>query len=62
MIRRVRDAYGAQRLMWASDCPYQVQGEHRYEPSIALVRDRLDFLSDEEANGDSSRNRGKTIL
>ncbi len=45
MIRQVRDAYGADRLMWASDCPYQVQGEHQYAPSIALVRDRLDFLS-----------------
>lgn len=45
MIRRVVDAFGADRLMWASDCPYQVQGKHRYEPSIALIRDRLDFLS-----------------
>ena len=31
--------------MWASDSPYQVQGEHTYAASIALVRDRLDFLS-----------------
>lgn len=45
MIRQVRDAFGAERLMWASDCPYQVQGDHAYKPSIALVRDRLDFLS-----------------
>jgi predicted TIM-barrel fold metal-dependent hydrolase len=30
MIRQVRDAFGAQRLMWASDCPFQVQGEHNY--------------------------------
>lgn len=45
MIRRVVDAYGPERLMWASDCPYQVQGEHSYEASIALIRDRLDFLS-----------------
>ncbi len=45
MIRRLVDAYGVERLMWATDCPYQVQGEHEYAPSIALVRDRLDFLS-----------------
>jgi len=45
MIRQVRDAFGADRMMWASDCPYQVQGEHAYAPAIALVRDRLDFLS-----------------
>lgn len=51
MIRRVVDAFGPQRLMWASDCPFQVEGEHTYQDSIALIRDRLDFLStaDKEA-------------
>jgi predicted TIM-barrel fold metal-dependent hydrolase len=48
MIRQLRDAFGAKRLMWASDCPYQVQGQHAYEPAIALVRDRLDFLTADE--------------
>jgi predicted TIM-barrel fold metal-dependent hydrolase len=45
MIRRLLDAYGPERLMWATDCPYQVQEGHTYEDSIALIRDRLDFLS-----------------
>lgn len=45
LIRRVLDAFGPQRLMWGSDCPYQVQDEHTYHDSIALIRDRLDFLS-----------------
>ncbi len=45
MMRRVVDAFGPERLMWASDCPYQVQGEHTYEASIALIRDRIDWLS-----------------
>ena len=48
MIRRVRDAFGAERLMWASDCPYQVQEGHNYGDSIALIRDRLDFLSGDD--------------
>ena len=53
MMRRLRDAYGAKRLMWATDCPYQLDqgpaGEaHSYEASLELVRDRLDFLSREE--------------
>lgn len=48
MIRQVRDAFGAKRLMWASDCPYQVQGMYNYDSAIALVRDRLDFLSTED--------------
>ena len=45
MIRQVYEAFGAERLMWASDCPYQVADPHTYEHSVALVCDRLDFLS-----------------
>ncbi|QEG39167.1 amidohydrolase family protein [Roseimaritima ulvae] len=48
MIRQVVDAFGPKRLMWASDCPYQVQGEHSYAASISLIRDRIDFLSDDD--------------
>ncbi len=48
MIRKLRDTYGASRLMWASDCPFQVQEGHTYPNSIALIRDRLDFLSAED--------------
>jgi predicted TIM-barrel fold metal-dependent hydrolase len=46
MFRRVLDAYGPERVMWATDCPYQLSGDNTYDDSIALVRDRLDFLSD----------------
>ncbi len=46
MIKKLRDEFGANRLMWASDCPYQIQKEHTYDASIGLIRDRLDFLSD----------------
>jgi predicted TIM-barrel fold metal-dependent hydrolase len=45
MIRTCRDHFGAERLMWASDCPFQVGPGHSYRDSIALVRDRLDFLT-----------------
>jgi len=45
MIRRLVDAYSPRRLMWATDCPYQVQNGHTYRDSIELVRSRLDFLS-----------------
>ncbi len=48
MIKQLRDAFGAQRLMWASDCPYQVGDGHTYADSIALIRDRLDFLSEDD--------------
>jgi predicted TIM-barrel fold metal-dependent hydrolase len=48
MIRRLLDAFGRQRLMWATDCPYQVQNGHTYRDSIELVRSRLDFLSPDD--------------
>jgi predicted TIM-barrel fold metal-dependent hydrolase len=46
LIKRLYEAFGPQRLMWASDCPYQVQGRHSYAASVELVQKRLDFLSD----------------
>ena len=48
VIKRVFEAFGPQRLMWASDSPYQLQGENTYQASISLVRDHLDFLSNED--------------
>jgi predicted TIM-barrel fold metal-dependent hydrolase len=48
LIQTLRDTFGAKRLMWASDCPYQVQGEHHYADSIGLIRDRLNFLGPED--------------
>ena len=47
MIRHIYDAYGPNRLMWASDCPFQVVTE-TYEDSITVIRDRLDFISNED--------------
>lgn len=46
MIRRLRNAFGPERLMWATDCPFQVQGGHTFSDSIELIRDRLDFFSE----------------
>lgn len=48
VIKRLYDAFGASRLMWASDSPYQLVGENNYSASIALVRDRIDFVTEEE--------------
>ena len=47
-FRRVFEDYGPRRMMWASDCPFQLQDGHRYASSIALVRERLPFLSKED--------------
>lgn len=44
MIHRVYEAFGAQRLMWASDAPYQILPPHSYGASVELIR-RIDFWS-----------------
>lgn len=46
MIRRLSGEFGSARLMWATDCPYQVVGGHTYRDSIDLIRSKLDFLTD----------------
>ena len=45
LIKRVYDAFGPQRLMWATDCPFQ-SAQDGYKASIDLARHGLDFLSD----------------
>ena len=45
-IKELLKAYGPERLMWGSDCPYQLQGGHTYKASISLIRDRLDGISE----------------
>jgi predicted TIM-barrel fold metal-dependent hydrolase len=48
LVRSLRDAFGAQRLMWGSDAPFQVEGGHTYANSIAFIRDSLPFLTAED--------------
>jgi predicted TIM-barrel fold metal-dependent hydrolase len=45
MVRQLLDAYGPQRLMWASDGPYQMQPPHTYKASLELIKSGLDFLT-----------------
>lgn len=47
LIKRVYEAFGPKRLMWGSDCPFQLMNE-TYVDSISLIRDHLDFLSHED--------------
>src|SRR5579872_6968779 len=47
MIQKVVKAFGANRCMWESDCPFQVVKD-KYQDSLDLVRKRLDFLSEED--------------
>lgn len=46
MIEICIDAFGPNRLMWASDAPYQMRNGHNYEDALALIREGLPALSD----------------
>lgn len=47
MIRKLHGAFGAKRLMWASDCPFAVVDE-KYRDSLSLVRDGCKWLTPDE--------------
>ncbi|MGE3806619.1 MAG: amidohydrolase [Gemmataceae bacterium] len=47
MIKKVVAAFGAKRCMWESDSPFEV-AKGDYQASIDLVKNKLDFLGDEE--------------
>lgn len=48
LIKQVCDAFGPQRLMWATDSPFQVVNGHTYKGSIDLIKSGLDFLSNDD--------------
>jgi predicted TIM-barrel fold metal-dependent hydrolase len=48
MIRRLLDAFGPSRLMWASDSPYQLENGNTYAASLALIKEKLDFITAED--------------
>ncbi|MFM1803078.1 MAG: hypothetical protein RJA81_2430, partial [Planctomycetota bacterium] len=60
MIRELLKAYGSERLMWESDCPFQVV-DHSYRDSISLVNERMDFLTDQQRS-DILRNTAEKLL
>lgn len=46
MVMRMVEAFGADRLMWASDCPYQLNGNNNYADALALIRSGLRGLTE----------------
>lgn len=55
-VKRLYDVFGPQRLMWGTDWPL-VERYCRYAGALALIRDEMDFLSEE----DKSWILGKTV-
>lgn len=48
MVMKMVDAFGPDRLMWASDLPYQLNNGNTYADAIGLMKDGLSDLSDSE--------------
>jgi predicted TIM-barrel fold metal-dependent hydrolase len=46
-VKRLYDAYGPRRLMWATDWPI-VEGKSTYAQALAVVRDEMKFLNAED--------------
>lgn len=47
MIRQFYNAFGASRLLWGSDAPFQTMSGN-YRDSIDFIRHRLPFLTDQD--------------
>jgi predicted TIM-barrel fold metal-dependent hydrolase len=61
LIKSVVSAFGANRCMWESDCPFQVVS-HKYAESVALIKDRLPFLSADDRNWLLTKTAEKTLF
>ena len=47
LVKRVYQAYGAQRVMWATDWPVCLR-HATYAQTLAVVRDEMDFIAPED--------------
>ena len=48
LVIALHGAYGARRLMWGSDSPFQIQPPYSYESSLNFVKHGMSFLSEDE--------------
>jgi predicted TIM-barrel fold metal-dependent hydrolase len=48
MLRQLVAAFGPKRLMWATDCPFQVLPPHSYRASLELVNGQFDSISESD--------------
>jgi L-fuconolactonase len=46
-VKRLHQAFGPQRLMWATDWPI-IEGVSTYDKALKVVRDEMKFLNDED--------------
>ena len=44
-VEEVIQHFGSDRLMWGSDCPYQLEKPHNYRDSFEIINSKATFLS-----------------
>ncbi|MCM8542998.1 MAG: amidohydrolase [Lentisphaeraceae bacterium] len=44
-VEQVVQHFGSERLMWGSDCPYQLNKPHNYRDSFEIINSKATFLS-----------------
>jgi L-fuconolactonase len=47
-VKRLYDAFGPKRLMWATDWPILENSGAKYEQALTVVRDEMKFLNAED--------------
>lgn len=47
-VRRLHEAFGPQRLMWATDWPIVENSHATYDQALTVVRDEMKFLNDDD--------------
>jgi predicted TIM-barrel fold metal-dependent hydrolase len=50
LVKKVVTAFGADRCMWESDSPFQIDAPHTYKGSVDFARTGLGFLSADETD------------
>jgi len=47
-VKRLHDAFGPQRLMWATDWPILENSNTTYDKALSVVRDEMNFLNSDD--------------
>ncbi len=45
VFKQVLEKFGSEKLMWGSDCPYQLEGQHSYQAAFEVLAKYADFMS-----------------
>lgn len=61
-FKAVLEKFGSERLMWGSDCPYQLEGEHTYQAAFEILAKYADFLTADDKQNIFQRTAEKVFF